>query len=68
MCFFWAVNLLVLVQELEPKKWVFDGLTKQYRFFISSVCLLFRKDRELSKSVALGQKLKYFADNNETNF
>ena len=64
------MNLLVLVQELEPKKWVFDsnGLTKQYRFFISSVCLLFKKDRELSKSVALGQKLKYFADNNETNF
>ena len=57
-----------IVHELEPKKWVFsDELTKPNTDFQQLYDVYFlEKYYELPQLVAFGQKLRYFADENET--
>ena len=55
----------MLVLELEPEINIYlRRVGKTYRFLVTSGCLLSKKYDELSESVAFGQKLRYFTDQN----
>ena len=57
----------LIVHELEPKKWVFDSgrwTEHNINFWQPQAAYFLEKYDQLSESVAFGQKLRHFTDQN----